>query len=42
VCVHVHEFMDALRKAIQQAEFNRDMTGNRQKILFADVDIDEL
>jgi hypothetical protein len=41
-CLHVVEMKYALRKAIQQAEFNFNMTGNRQKILIADMDVDEL
>lgn len=43
LCLHANEFRDALRKAIQQAEkFNFMMTGNPQKLLMADIDIDEL
>jgi len=36
------EFLDALRKAIDGARFNYHMTGNRQKLLLADIDIPEL
>ena len=31
-----YEFIDALRKAMEQAAFNFSMTGNRQKLLLAD------
>jgi hypothetical protein len=40
VYLHVHELKDALRKAIEQAEFNLEMTGNRQKLLAADCDFE--
>lgn len=40
--LHTEEFKDALRKTIQQAEFNLAMTKNRQMILMADMDVDEL
>jgi hypothetical protein len=37
---HVREMKDALRKAIEQAEFNFEMTKNRQKLLMADIDVE--
>ena len=42
VYVHVHEMRDALRKAVEQAEFNFEMTGNRQKLMMADIDVEGL
>ncbi len=39
---HVPEFRDALRNVTTRAEFNFAMTGNRQKILCADMDLDWL
>lgn len=36
---HIRELQDALRKAIAQAEFNREMTNNPQKLLCADMNI---
>ena len=36
------EFRDSLRKAIQKAEYNWQMTKNLPKILSADLDIDDL
>jgi len=38
--LHTTEFKDALRKAIEQAEFNFAMTGNLPKLLFADLSVD--
>jgi len=37
-----YEFKDALRKAIEQAEFNYSMTKVRQKLLCCDLDIEDL
>ena len=31
---------DALRKAVEQAEFNYQMTRNIQKLLCADIDVE--
>lgn len=38
--LHVSEHREALRKAIAQAEFNENMTGNKQKLLCADFAFD--
>lgn len=40
--LHAYEFKDNLRKAVAQAEFNFHMTGNKQKLLCADLDVDDL
>jgi hypothetical protein len=37
--LHVPELRDAFDKAVEQAEFNFEMTKNRQKILMADLDL---
>ncbi len=37
---HVRELKDAFIRAYEQAEFNFEMTGNRQKLLMSDIDID--
>lgn len=37
-----YEFKDALRKAVEQAEFNYAMTKVRQKLLCCDLDIEDL
>lgn len=37
---HVPEMKDALRSAVEQAEFNFEMTGNRQKLLCADISVE--
>lgn len=42
VCLHAYEFKDALRKAIQQAEWNYEMQKTKQKLLSADIAIDDL
>jgi hypothetical protein len=42
VYTHVFEMKDALRKAIEQAEFNFELQGNRQKLLMADIDVEGL
>lgn len=39
---HITELKDALRKAIEQAEFNFEMTGNKQKLLCADIDVEDI
>lgn len=37
---HVRELKDALRKAVEQAELNFERTGNRQKLLMADISVE--
>lgn len=37
---HVREMKDALRKAVEQAEFNFQMTRNSQKLLCTDIDVE--
>jgi hypothetical protein len=39
---HVRELKEALRKAIEQAEFNFEMQKNKQKLLMADITVDGL
>jgi intein/homing endonuclease len=39
---HVRELKDALRKAVEQAEFNYEMTGNKQKLFMADISVEGL
>jgi hypothetical protein len=42
-CLHIYEFRDALRKAIQSAHWNWEMNKrNKPKLLCADIDIDDL
>lgn len=38
--LHTRELKDAFYKAYEQAEFNYEMTGNRQKLLMADMDVE--
>jgi hypothetical protein len=40
VYLPTQEYRDAFRKAVAEAEFNKEMSGNDQKLLYADIDID--
>lgn len=40
IYLHISEMRDAFTKAVEQAEYNFVMTGNRQKLLMADIDIE--
>lgn len=42
LCLHAYEFKDAFRKAIQQANWNFEMEKKTQKLLLADIAIDDL